>query len=1082
MDPAYVQNLHALLAQSTSNDTVQLKAATAQLNREFYKNAACIPALAQIIASSPEQPVRQLAAVELRKRIAQNSGDFWLQLDADQREQIKAKLPEIVLSETNNLVRHSTARVIAAIASIEMPLGTWSQLLPFLEQTCLSPQAAHREVGIYILYTVLESIVEGFESHLQSFFKLFEKLLSDPESAEVRITTVRALGVVAQYIDSDDKEDIRAFQHLLPAMIEVIGQCVQDGNETGARQLFDVLETLLILEVPLLSQHIPQLAEFLLRCGANRAFESDLRVLALNALNWTVQYKKSKVQSHNLAPAILEGLMPITTEEEPEDVDDDAPSRSALRIVDCLATSLPPTQVFPALRQLIQQYFSSTDASHRRGAMLALGVSVEGCSEFMTPLMSQVWPIIEAGLQDQDASVRKASCVAVSCLCEWLEEECAAKHAFLVPTMMQLVNDPVTQRSACTALDALLEIMHDVIDQYLNLIMERLVGLLDTAPIPVKSVVIGAIGSAAHASKDKFLPYFAPTMERFKHFLVLTGEGEEQELRGITMDAVGTFAEAVGKDVFRPYFADMMKQAFNGIELGSPRLRECSFLFFGVMSRVFGDEFAPYLPNVVPALIASCKQAEHGEEERLTITNPEVAASFASGSSRANAIAVTDEAQVAIDEDDNLDMDQLLDVNSTICIEKEIAADTIGTIFLATRSHFLPYVEQCTIELVGLLPHYYDGIRKSATDSLLEIIRVFYDLSEPQEWQPGFANIVPLNPRVKELIGHIIPPLLEMYESEDNKKVVSSLCVGLAETTTKLGPAFLEGRLEHFANIAIQVLEQKAICQQDPDQDEADDAPEDSAEYDSILISSAGDLVAALATALGPEFASGFEKFFPLISKYYKKNRSLSDRSSAIGCLSEIIGGMKSAITPWTEPLMDLFYRALSDEEPEVQCNAAFASGLLIEHSDVDLSPQYLHLLAALRPLFVVAPDAPAAKLNARDNAVGAVARMLVKNTAAMPLDQVLPVFFDALPLRNDFLENRPVFRAIFHLFKTQPALLAPYLDKLLHVFAFVLDPTAPDMVGDEIRAELIGLIGVLNREEPAKVQAAGLTAFVPGQ
>lgn len=49
----------------------------------------------------------------------------------------------------------------------------------------------HREVGIYIFYTVLENIVEGFESHLQSFFKLFGVLLNDPESAEVRITTVR---------------------------------------------------------------------------------------------------------------------------------------------------------------------------------------------------------------------------------------------------------------------------------------------------------------------------------------------------------------------------------------------------------------------------------------------------------------------------------------------------------------------------------------------------------------------------------------------------------------------------------------------------------------------------------------------------------------------------------------------------------------------------------------------------------------------------------------------------------------------------------------------------------------------------
>jgi importin-4 len=65
--------------------------------------------------------------------------------------------------------------------------------------------------------------------------------------------------------------------------------------------------------------------------------------------------------------------------------------------------------------------------------MLALGVSVEGCSEYMTPLMSQVWPVIEAGLQDGDAGVRRATCVAVSCLCEWLEDECVSRHAVLVP-------------------------------------------------------------------------------------------------------------------------------------------------------------------------------------------------------------------------------------------------------------------------------------------------------------------------------------------------------------------------------------------------------------------------------------------------------------------------------------------------------------------------------------------------------------------------------------------------------------------------------------------------------------------------
>jgi hypothetical protein len=85
------------------------------------------------------------------------------------------------------------------------------------------------------------------------------------------------------------------------------------------------------------------------------------------------------------------------------------------------------------LSTLILQFFQSADPSQRRGAVLSLGMAVEGCSEFMGSRMEQVWPLIEAGLQDSDANVRKASCVAVGCLCESLDEQCASKHAVLIP-------------------------------------------------------------------------------------------------------------------------------------------------------------------------------------------------------------------------------------------------------------------------------------------------------------------------------------------------------------------------------------------------------------------------------------------------------------------------------------------------------------------------------------------------------------------------------------------------------------------------------------------------------------------------
>lgn len=209
------------------------------------------------------------------------------------------------------------------------------------------------------------------------------------------------------------------------------------------------------------------------------------------------------------------------------------------------------------------------------------------------------------------------------------------------------------------------------------------------------------------------------------------------------------------------------------------------------------------------------------------------------------------------------------------------------------------------------------------------------------------------------------------------------------------------------------------------------------------------------------------------------KNRSLSDRSAAIGCLAETIDGIKSAVTPHTELLLELFYRALGDNEAEVQSNACFGVGLLVEHSMVDLSPQYLPLLAALRPLFDVPPNAHRSRWNAKDNAAGAVARLIYRNYAAMPLDQVLPVFVAALPLKEDYVENQAVFRALFHLFRNAPQSLGPYLDALLPVFGHILDPSGPDQIGDEGRAELIQLIHFLNTQEPAKIQAAGLAVYL---
>lgn len=98
---------------------------------------------------------------------------------------------------------------------------------------------------------------------------------------------------------------------------------------------------------------------------------------------------------------------------------------------------------------------------------------------------------------------------------------------------------------------------------------------------------------------------------------------------------------------------------------------------------------------------------------------------------------------------------------------------------------------------------------------------------------------------------------------------------------------------------------------------------------------------------------------------------------------------MESAVTPFTNNLFPLFLKSLSDPEAEVQSNGAFAMGSLIFHTQTDLSSQYLTILGSLHPLFELTSALATRSDNARDNACGAVARMILKNVDAVPLDQV---------------------------------------------------------------------------------------------
>ncbi|CAG8717211.1 14443_t:CDS:2, partial [Dentiscutata heterogama] len=287
-----------------------------------------------------------------------------------------------------------------------------------------------------------------------------------------------------------------------------------------------------------------------------------------------------------------------------------------------------------------------------------------------------------------------------------------------------------------------------------------------------------------------------------------------------------------------------------------------------------------------------------------------------------------------LDIDDEEDTE--ITIGSAVVDEKEIAAEAIGEIFENTRSHFLPYVESTLQELIKLSNHHSETVRKVVVGSLFSFLATFYSMSNPTKWEPGLPVKVPIHENVYNMAKAVLSTILTMWEDEESKIVVIQICAELADTIKICGPAII-------------------------------------ADY----------LVAAMALVLGYDFVPYFKEYIHHIAKYYKKTKPVSERSMAIGCLGETTIGLKDGVSEFTDQLLPLYLKALADEDEEVRSNAAFAVGLLCQHTRLDISSQYGDILSRLHPLFT-----GQSLLNVTDNACGAVCRMIMACPQAIPMDQ----------------------------------------------------------------------------------------------
>jgi hypothetical protein len=163
----------------------------------------------------------------------------------------------------------------------------------------------------------------------------------------------------------------------------------------------------------LLSDHFVPLVQFYITIASNKNYDESTRIMALSFLMWCTIYKKNKLQKLKLVGPFIGSILPIGAESSDIEEDDDSPSKVAFQVISSLSTNLPPVCVFPEVMKYVCNFMQEALPSYRKAAMLALSVLVDGCADYMRTKLEELLPILMAGLNDGDESVRVASCIAL---------------------------------------------------------------------------------------------------------------------------------------------------------------------------------------------------------------------------------------------------------------------------------------------------------------------------------------------------------------------------------------------------------------------------------------------------------------------------------------------------------------------------------------------------------------------------------------------------------------------------------------------------------------------------------------------
>ncbi|XP_003484719.1 importin-4 [Bombus impatiens] len=1046
-------------------DNTSIQQGTAEL-REAFKKPESTPALCQLIVSSTNSQVRQYAAILLRKRYAK--GKHWLKLPQHIRNEFKTVILQALVNEPEKMVKNAIAQLIGTIVKHELPNNEWPEVLQFVQQLITSENLINKELGTYTLSIMTEIAPDAYLTHAASLAILLGQTLNSLQDLgnPVAYYILKIMQSLVPLVEGNQTM-VNAYHQMMPQIMTTI-QSLTTSHEDKAIQCFELLDELCENAIAVIAPHVKALVTMCLAIGGNKALDDALRVKAVSFIGWLVKTKKKAIIKHKLVEPILDmlfNLMSTQAEDDNDEVyfsgdnEDNTPITCATQTLDLLALHLPPEKLIPQLLQYIEPSLQGTDIYAKKASYLAMAVLAEGCSEYIrTKYLESFLRCTCQGISDPIPVVRNAALFALGQFSEHLQPNISQYSSELLPVLFEYLGqicthikqekkEPPSVDRMFYALEMFCENLNESLLPYLPTLMERLFEILSTdTPVHVTELALSAIGSAAMASKEHMLPYFEKIITILDGYLSEKQIEETMCLQVQAVDTLGVIARTIGDKNFAPLAGRSLNFGMKLLkETEDPDLKKSIYGLFASISTIMKKEIASALPEIIEYMITSIQSSEgivpHFKEDETSAFPVYDDLSENENENDEEDIENTD------NEEDNDDDDVAgYSVENAYIEEKEEAILALKEIAENTGEAFLPYLEKSFEETFKLINYPQEDIRKAVIDAILQFCFSFSDINTNEGKQA-----------LLKALSVFIPKLSELIRLGDERTVAISGLDAYAELLKEIKSDVLigEGHKEAIMNCVTDVMLGKTECQ---DQEEAEDL-DIEAEQDELLVECAGDVFCNFGKVVPPEdFGHYFQAVLPMLLERLKKNKSEAQRSFAVGTISECFTALKQQTSNFIHILLPTFLKLVDDPNAEVRNNAIYGIGELALHSNA-----YMHFPDILTVLSnAIYKESHA---GARDNIVGAIARLIIVNYMNVPLDQVFPIFVKQLPLKEDFEENKAVFRSILTLYQAGHPILRSYMNILLRVAVSVLHENRT--TDDEAKSIVVEFVKSAQRDFP---------------